>query len=1008
MQRITYLPSLFVLSVFCLTVFNPVVSLAQSHQLSDQYRQQAHALSKQGRTLEAAKMHEKSALAEQESPEPRQEKLAIALSHAGFYYYQAGKYGKSIKLHQQSLEISRKLGQEQGIASGLANIGIVYKSWGEFDKANEFYQQALQMLRGIGEENGTATLLNNIGAIYEVRSQYDKAADMYQQALEINKRLGNEAKVAIRLNSIGGLYFLLGRFDKALDVYQQALEVNKKLGREAHTATDLNGMGGVYYSLGQFDKAIDFYQQALEIDKRLGKQAGVATLLNNIGAVYKSRGEYDKAIDLYQQSLEIDKRLGREASIAVVLHNIGRVYDSWGQYDKAIGFYQRALEIDKRLGTKAHMAEDLNSIGGVYLIRGQYEMAVDYYEQALEINRRLGRDEVIAINLSNIGAAYGAWGKYDKSIEPLEQASKINKRLGKKAVIAANFYNIGKVYASRGQFDKAIDLYRQSMEINKELGMEAEFAIGLSTIGSVYKSRGQFDKAIQYYRQAIQLKEKIRKTATGDIRRDYLASQIYTYQSLASAYLNKGDSQGLLDAVEQSRARLLAERIAGIDSEMEIPKLLEVQKGLAGDEAVLLFSNIDHDNFILMVITAKEIAMEEISKESFLAKSQKQYKKPILMLLDKQRGLIPVESKGGKQAIELKKQQADFETAIHYYRTLLTNPVKREETRDFGRLLHALLIEPAGEKLAGKTKITIMPDGILGFLPFETLVDENNNYLVQKYDLRYTQSLTIDKLLQGRDYTRRDERKPLLAMGGAVYDELHYETEMVDNSKQLAWLQKETDLAIEEKRSARNAYVRLGKANWSNLPGTLKEVNKLSAIFKEGDILIGEKVTENMIKEYSKSGKLAKYKVLHFATHGLVVPELPELSAIVLSQFKNEKEGEDGYLRMSEIAKLNLAADFVNLSACETGLGKIVGGEGIVGLTQSFLIAGANGLSVSLWQVADESTAKFMTELYKKVQAIGIGYRKALTDVKRGFINGDNGEQWRSPYYWSPFVYYGN
>lgn len=161
------------------------------------------------------------------------------------------------------------------------------------------------------------------------------------------------------------------------------------------------------------------------------------------------------------------------------------------------------------------------------------------------------------------------------------------------------------------------------------------------------------------------------------------------------------------------------------------------------------------------------------------------------------------------------------------------------------------------------------------------------------------------------------------------------------------------------------------------------------------------------IKQYSIDGELAKYKVLHFATHGLVIPEIPELSALVLSQFPEENQGEDGYLRMGEVAELKLSADFVNLSACDTGLGRIYGGEGVVGLTQAFLIAGANGLSVSLWQVADTSTSEFMTELYRKVQDTGMDYNNALTEVKRAFINGDYGSLWQSPYYWSPFVYYG-
>jgi CHAT domain-containing protein len=157
----------------------------------------------------------------------------------------------------------------------------------------------------------------------------------------------------------------------------------------------------------------------------------------------------------------------------------------------------------------------------------------------------------------------------------------------------------------------------------------------------------------------------------------------------------------------------------------------------------------------------------------------------------------------------------------------------------------------------------------------------------------------------------------------------------------------------------------------------------------------------------SQSGELAKYKVLHFATHGLVCQEMPELSALVLSQFKEEKDGEDGYLRMGEIAQLKLKADFVNLSACETGLGRIYNGEGVVGLTQAFLLAGANGLSVSLWQVADESTAKFMVELYKTAQTNGGNYAEAMTQVKRRFIKGEFGEKYKQPFYWAPFVYYG-
>ena len=133
------------------------------------------------------------------------------------------------------------------------------------------------------------------------------------------------------------------------------------------------------------------------------------------------------------------------------------------------------------------------------------------------------------------------------------------------------------------------------------------------------------------------------------------------------------------------------------------------------------------------------------------------------------------------------------------------------------------------------------------------------------------------------------------------------------------------------------------------------------------------------------------------------------LSAVVLSQFERDPQGgEDGYLRMEEIAKLDIQADLVNLSACETGAGRIYGDEGIFGLTQSFILAGANAVSISLWRVADESTSQFMATMYGMVQDKGIGYAEAITEVKRQFINGDFGEKYKAPYYWAPFVYYGN
>ena len=320
-------------------------------------------------------------------------------------------------------------------------------------------------------------------------------------------------------------------------------------------------------------------------------------------------------------------------------------------------------------------------------------------------------------------------------------------------------------------------------------------------------------------------------------------------------------------------------------------------------------------------------------------------------------------------------------------------------------------------------------------------MDENGQYLVEGHHINYVQSVDIRKLIKQRNHS--DKRRPLLAFGGAVYEEAAYDVKVIENETQMALLkeniysdlknirlelaQKNVFSDFENIRYIKNAYNGLGIGTWPYLPCTLNEVKNINKLINKSNIFTGSNVTEKDIKELSKNWKLYNYKVLHFATHGLVVNEVPELSAVVLSQFEKDEGKEDGYLRIEEIVELDLQADLVNLSAFETHLtdrrarrsesasgmtgrlaGRVDGNAGIMGFTQSFILAGANAVSISLWLVADESTSQFMVSMYGMVQDKGINYTEAITEVKRQFINGDFGEKYKAPYYWAPVVYYGN
>jgi CHAT domain-containing protein len=232
----------------------------------------------------------------------------------------------------------------------------------------------------------------------------------------------------------------------------------------------------------------------------------------------------------------------------------------------------------------------------------------------------------------------------------------------------------------------------------------------------------------------------------------------------------------------------------------------------------------------------------------------------------------------------------------------------------------------------------------------------------------------------------------------------------VAGPEQASALLRSAKQQMERGRSPRPTYARLGYQTWPDLPGTKREVQRLARSAGSGTtVLTGENANETALRTRSGQGGLAQYRRVHFATHGIAVPEAPELSALVLSQVgaSDSLAAKDGYLTMEEIADLKMKADVAVLSACQTGLGRIVAGEGVVSLSHAFLRAGANATLVSQWKVLDKSTRQFMTAVYKRAKNEEMSFAEAVTETKRAFIAGEYGEKNTDPLRWAPFVYYG-
>lgn len=347
---------------------------------------------------------------------------------------------------------------------------------------------------------------------------------------------------------------------------------------------------------------------------------------------------------------------------------------------------------------------------------------------------------------------------------------------------------------------------------------------------------------------------------------------------------------------------------------------------------------------------------------------------------------------------------------------VIKDEISRREKRqrinsvdEISRYLGKLLLAPVQAHFVGKQRLIISPDGALALMPFETLILENQP-LIATYQVSYVQSLSVLVLLKQREalYQAIENRETLLAMGVSIYQPpgQTIAPKMCNQAQRIPNYDLETMLNrhIADPQRYQRAYQAL-EIRWCNLPGTEKELLAVEKIFTDTQPLIlkNAQATEAKLQSLNQQGILTRYRYLLFAVHGYLSLETPALSALVLDQLNDKTEQTDGFVTASEWPGYNLKSDLMILSACQTGVGKVIHGEGIMGLPYALYVAGNKNTLLTLWSVLDDSTAEFIAGFFNKLKA-GMGQVEALTATKREFLND---EKYKRPLYWAPFVLYG-
>ena len=983
--------------------------------------------------------------------------IAALLNNIGMIHMVQGGYAQALDYVQRSLKLREELNDKAGSAASLNSIGYIYENQGNYSLALDYYQRGLKIREELNHRGGIAESLNNIGIIHSMRGSYALALDHYQRCLKFREELNDKAGIADSLLNIGIIYSDQGNYVLALEYYQRSLKLKEELNDKAGIASSLNNIGNIYSNQGNYALALDYYQRGLKIREELNDKARVATSLNNIGIIHDKQGSYELAIDYYQRSLKLKEEINDKMGIADSLSGMGDIYQSQGSYAKALDYSLRSLKIFEELNLKTRVASSLNNIGVIHESQGGYALALDYYQRSLKIKEEINDKGGIANSLGNIGNIHHRQANYALALDYYQRSQKLFEELNLKASIATSLNNIGLVHRNQDNHTQALDYYQRGLKFREELNDKGGIITSLINIGLIHQQKGNYALALEQaqkaavlahsigaaeklfharfnegrahkalknlpearraFAEAIAAAETLRTTsAGGDVGQQRLfESKTAPYLAMSDLLVSQNETAEALSFAERAKARTLLDALQS--GRINIAKAMPAQE------------REQEDNLRAQLVSLNAQVFREKQRDKFDAERLKdleaQRAKAQLAFDDFQTRLYASHpelkvQRGEAKPLSLPEAQAllpDDKTALLEYavaddRTLLfvlskaanaasttpdlkvfSIPIKAKDLADrtekFRRMLagedigfkkeamalYDLLFKPAQAALQGKSSLIIAPDGPLWELPFQALASGAKRYLIEDAAISYAPSLTyLREMSRKRASGQASAPRALLAIG---------------------------DPALSQQTVARAQFATRGDEKLEPLPFAEKEAQEIANLYvtNQSKAYTGAEALEARFK-----AEAGDYRILHLATHGILNNSSPMYSQVLFSQSGNN-EKEDGLLEAWEIMNLDLKADLVVLSACETARGRIGAGEGVIGLTWALFVAGVPATVVSQWKVMDASTQQLMVEFHRQLktkpaQGKAESLRQAMLKVMKQ-------PKTDHPYHWAPFVLVG-
>lgn len=935
--------------------------------------------------------------------------ISEALIHLGSIAMFQSKYSESLEYATSAYQIKQILSDKPGMAMALNTMGNVEHAQGHYDQSLKYHQEALSLRREAGTPQQVAASLNNIANVYYDQGNYSSAIDNYQQSLQVFEKVGDKKRTGIVLHNIGGVYRDWGDYRSALDYYQRSLALQTEIGDLEGQALSVAHIGAMYSFLGNFTLALKYLTQGLALNQKMEDQSGAADAACEIGELYSTEGNYNLAAQYLNECESLNRATGY-SQISRALLDLGELYSRQGNQTLALDYYEKAKSLAESQQKKGLVVQVLLSRGNSYFRSGQLDLAAKDYATVLAGAKELSDKPSIAATQNSLGNVELAQHNYDQALSDFQASLSLEEEMQTPDGIADVLNSMAAAYLGKQDYAKAIETGGRALEIARNIGLPEEVWKALTVQGRSESALKQSEQAMKSYERAIAVIEDLRSHVAGNEEQQerFFEDKLAPYHEMISELARQNRDVEAFQYAERAKSRVLddilrhgkfniskrmtdqereqeeqhSEEMVSLNAQIRTESLSAHPDNtrLTGLNQALEKARISYEDFqnALYVkypdlqAARGELKPAEIADASGLIGDHQAILEYVVT--DDKTFLFAIRTDSGGDpklaSFEIAISRKDLAAQSEQFRDLLSK-------RDPGFLspseaLYERLVGPARSFLKGITGLILVPDAELWGLPFQALADSRGKYLLEDYALSYVPSVTA--------YTEIRKLQPNKPAGG------------------------DTLLAFGNPLLSEGEVARAGAVyrdqNLAPLPEAETEVRELGRLYgkDQSKIFVGGAATESEWKNDA-----GKFEILHLATHGILNNASPLYSHIVLSENPGDKK-EDGLLEVREIMQQSLSAKIVVLSACETALGRVGRGEGMIGLSWAFFVSGSAATVVSQWKVESTSTSQLMLNFHRNLRQ-HLSKTVALQRASKTILMNP---KYRHPFYWAGFVVIGD